>query len=104
MNDHGLTSTTRSRSSSTNWAGISSASKNRSGRPSAGRARHTHAQSGDQTLVVQCSQSSLQPTPIPDAEPQLGRIEILPTVPNCAVGRAVDNQIGEHTTSLVADL
>jgi hypothetical protein len=76
MNGHGPTSTTTSHSSSTNWAGISSASNNRTGRSNTclalqslpisanTSARHTDAQSGDQPLVVQHSQSSLQPTPI----------------------------------------
>ena len=79
MNGHGLTSTTRSRSSTTNWTGISSDLENRTGR--------------DQPLVVQYSQSSLQPTPIPSAERQLDRAEILAAVPNCAAGSTVDNQI-----------
>jgi hypothetical protein len=58
MNGHGPTSTTTSRSSSTNWAGISSASNNRTGRSNTclalqslpisanTSARHTDAQSG----------------------------------------------------------
>ena len=73
MNGHGLTSMTRSPSPSTNWAGISSASK-------------------------------YHPTPIPHTERQLGRVELLAAIPDRAIGRPADDQIGVDAASLVANL
>jgi hypothetical protein len=116
MNGHGLTATTRSPSSSTTWVGISSASKYRTGRSNAGlvfqspptsantSARVIPTRSRGISRSLSRTQSSLQPTPTPHAERQLRRVELLAAVPNRAVGRAVDDQIGVHAASLVANL
>ena len=47
-------------------------------------------------------QRPLQPTPIPDAERQPGRVEVLTAVPDCAVRWSIHDEVRVNSTTLVA--